>query len=144
LKIDAPAGGTVVLSEITGATDALVAGAESIGFGPEGAATAQFTQRIGTNTVTGALVIGANAKSRGLYSMGGGTNSVATLTLGDADPTSSGTYKLSLNGVLQASGDEVIGNKGTGSFSQSGGSNTAKGRLVIGNQPAGNGVYTLT
>jgi len=144
LKIDAPKAGNVVLSEMTGNNDALVAGSEIIGFGPEGAGTAQFTQRVGTNDVTGALVIGANAKSRGLYSLGGGTNSVSTLTLGDADAASSGSYKLSVSGVLQASSDEVIGNKGTGSFSQSGGANTTQGKLVLGNQASGNGTYTLS
>ena len=143
LMIDAPKG-NVVLSETTGSTDALVAGSEFVGFGPEGAGTAQFTQSVGTNKVSGALVVGANAKSRGSYALSGGTNSVGTLTLGDADAASSGTYKLSLNAMLQASGDETIGNHGTGAFTQFGGSNTTQGRLVLGNQASGSGAYTIS
>jgi hypothetical protein len=94
-------------------------GGELIGY--EGAG--HFTQNAGTNKITGAgslLDVGVMAKSVGSFALAGGT---LTATL------------------------EVVGDTGTGTFTQSGkGANTISGKgakLDIGAHAGGNGTYTL-
>ena len=55
----------------------------------------------------------------------------------------SGTYNLSGTGSLTVSGNEIIGENGSGAFTQSGGTNTTAS-LILGDQTSGNGTYTLS
>ena len=82
--------------------------------GPSGNGT--FTQRSGTNTVTGTLSLGHYAGSNGIYNISGGS--------------------------LSAS-DEVIGGSGSGTFTQSGGSNTVSHNMIIALKPGSRGLYNL-
>ena len=92
--------------------------------------TGNFTQTGGTNTVTNesaesfdlALTLGYNAGGSGSYSLSGGS---------------------------LIAGNECVGNLGTGSFTQSGGTNTIFNAywmpsLVLGYYPGSNGTYNLT
>ncbi len=56
--------------------------------------------------------------------------------------SSSGTYNLSGNGLLSAP-SEIIGCSGTGSFTQSGGTNTVSGSLVLCQSASSAGTYNL-
>ena len=86
----------------------------------------------------------------------GGTNNIQTdsiynggiLYVGN-NVASSGAYNLSGSGVLTVAGTEVIGNLGTGTFLQSGGSNAigngfSGAVLVLGNNAGASGSYLLS
>ena len=50
------------------------------------------------------------------------------------------------NGPLQVQGNEIIGVAGTGTFTQSGGTNTvsAMATMILGDNPSGSGTYNLS
>src|SRR5205823_7036908 len=93
--------------------------AEYIGY--SGAGT--FSQTGGTNTINNdALVLGYNAFSSGLYTL-------------------AGSGALAITG---ASGNEIIGKDGLGTFIQTGGTHTISNGLYIGSGGSSSGVYTLS
>ena len=71
----------------------------------------------------------------------GGTNAASGLYLGYY-PASSGSYALGPSGTLSAD-SEYIGFSGTGTFTQSGGSNTVSSALYLGVGPFSSGTYNL-
>lgn len=80
----------------------------------------------------------------GAFPKGNGPNPDATLVLGNA-PTGNGTFTLdngSTPGTLIAAA-EIIGNAGTGSFTQNAGTNQVSSLLVLGGFSTGNGMYTM-
>ena len=82
----------------------------------------------------------------GTFSQTSGTNTVTgSLTLGDSSGAT-GTYDLSGNGNLSASGYVYVGNSGTGVFTQSGGTNTisSSNSLMVGVSSGSNGTYILS
>ena len=95
----------------------LSAAGEAIGVSGSGS----FTQSGGTNTTTGGL---------------GG------LILGVL--SGSGTYNLSGGSLLAGGFGESIGGYGSGTFTQSGGTNTVTTLLKLGSDPGGSGTYSLT
>ncbi len=116
-----------------------VSGGEFIG--ESGAGT--FTQSGGSNTnLDGALMLGYASGSSGAYNQTGGFNAANALSLGLLSG-SSGTYALS-GGSLTSTYDEVVGFEGSGSFTQSGGSNMAQLDLILGNASGSSGVYDLS
>jgi dockerin type I repeat protein len=127
----------------------LVTGDENVGYSVVGGAggSATFSQTGGTNTTDGNCILGNYPGSSGTYSQSAGTNMVAgALTLGN-NSGSSGQYTLSGTGSLSvtgtASGDgEYIGDGGTGTFDQTGGTNTVSGELYVGY--GGSGTYILS
>ena len=161
---NAGASGSYTLSDSGSGSLLSVAGNEYIGYSGTGA----FTQTGGTNTVTGILILAANAGSSGSYSLSGGsltvgdyeavgyfgtgsftqsggTHTVTALYLG-SDAGASGSYTLSDSGsgsLLSVVGNEYIGYSGTGTFTQTGGSNTVGNDLSVGTQ-GGTGSYTLS
>ncbi len=115
---------------LAASTSQLSAGAEVVGLAGAGF----MIQSNGTNTIasTGASTVTLSD---------GTTVAAGTLMLGDT-ATSSGTYQLSgLTSQLSAA-SEVVGNNGTGSFTQVSGTNTT-GTLTIA-QSTGSGSYTLS
>ena len=162
---NAGASGSYTLSDPGSGSLLSVAGNEYIGY----SGTGTFTQSGGTNTVTGILILAANAGSSGTYSLSGGsltvgdyeavgyfgtgsftqsggTHTVTALYLG-TDAGASGSYTLSDSGsgsLLSVVGNEYIGNSGTGTFNQSGGSHTVARNLSLGNYDGGIGTYTLS
>ncbi len=130
-----------------------------------------FTQLGGNNNSYGSLFLGFGARAVGAYnlasgslaaaaayvgysgtgtfSQSGGTNNLATssnnwLCLG-YNLGSSGSYNLNGAGVLSAA-SESVGYYGSGTFTQSGGSNAVAGNggIYIGTSNQSNGSYTLT
>jgi hypothetical protein len=86
----------------------------------------------------------------GSLSISGGTHIVSGFSGGlyfGSNAGSVGNGSLSGSGVLAVMGQnflgEVIGDSGSGTFNQSGGSNTSR-FLALGNQAGGSGTYTLT
>lgn len=90
----------------------------------------------------------------GIYSQSGGTNTIG-ITLGQGNlylgynTGSSGTYNLSGTGQLTTTQAEYIGYNGTGTFTQTGGSNTigattSPGNLYLGYSTGSNGTYNLS
>jgi autotransporter-associated beta strand protein len=134
--------------------------------------TGNFTQSAGTTAVAGSLYLGTNLGSNGTFTLNGGslglsstaggpyvgyngtgtftqsggtvavgsTASVGTLYLGYT-PGSSGTFNLTNAGYLAAA-NQYVGYGGTGSFSQSGGTNNIFSGLYIG--AGGSGSYNLS
>jgi hypothetical protein len=87
------------------------------------------------------------ATGTGNLSISGGTHAVTAAYGNDGldfgyGPGSSGNGNLSGSGVLAVTSTEVVGNSGSGTFTQSGGTNTAQD-LILGNQVGGSGTYTL-
>jgi autotransporter-associated beta strand protein len=85
--------------------------------------TGNFAQSGGTNAASNSLYLGYNA--------GGAPGTPGR-----------GTYNLSGSGLLTAS-SESIGYAGSGSFTQSGGTNTVSGVLVLGQSASSAGSYNL-
>jgi len=158
--------GTMKLND----TSSLSADNELVGDGGDGT----FNQSGGTNTISGTLTVGNQFFSNSSYTLGrigstgtltagneiignAGTgffgqgfgtqtlNSITgTLTLG-AQAGGSGTYVLDQAGNNVAAGDEVVGDAGTGLFSQGDGSdNNVSGTLTLGRSSGGSGTYTLS
>jgi hypothetical protein len=73
----------------------------------------------------------------------GTTAALADLYLGTTSGAS-GTYSLSGSGSLKVFGNEHVGDSGTGSFNQSGGSHTVSGALTLASSPGGSGTYALS
>ncbi len=121
-----------------------------------------FTQSGGTNSATSALYLGFNAGSSGSYnltgggllatleyigyqangsfSQSGGTNLASNFLYLGTFAGSSGSYSLSGSGLLIAN-TLVIGQSGSGYFTQTGG--TSNGSLVFAQSTGGFGSYTL-
>ena len=59
------------------------------------------------------------------------------------NPGATGNYTLS-GGSLAVTSSAFLGYSGTGTFTQSGGSNTVASNLYLGYNPGGNGTYTLS
>ncbi len=85
----------------------------------------------------------------GTFNQTGGTNATTNLVLGynrvhniDSLDQSSGTYGLS-NGNLTAAGDQYIGYSGTGTFNQTGGTNSTQ-NLFLGYGRAHSGIRDLS
>ncbi len=122
------ASGTYKLS----GTGSLSANNEYIGY----IGTGTFTQTGGANQTNTSMYVGYNRGSSGLYDHSAGTNTVTQdFILGyngasGSTPAASGAYKLSGTGSLSAN-NEYIGYSGTGTFTQTGGTNTATGSVVI-------------
>ena len=143
-----------------------VSGSDYLGY----SGTGNFAQSGGTNT-GGYLYVGYNSGGNGTYSLSGtgqlstldgeyvgysgtgtftqtgGTNTMnffasTELCLG-GNAGSSGTYSLSGSGLLSAN-TEYVGWSGTGSFTQSGGTNTLSSYLYVGNNAGSNGTYSLS
>ena len=138
--------------------------------GSSGAGT--FTQSAGTNTLTGTygeLVLGYNTGGSGTYALSGtgtlsapseiigssssgtftqtgGTNTLTgthgSLEVG-SDYNSNGSYTLSGTGVLSAD-SEIVGYAASGTFTQSGGTNTVGNTLNVGAYHSGSGTYSLS
>jgi hypothetical protein len=133
-----------------------------------------FNQTGGTNTLTYDLYLGHNSGSIGTYNLGGIGNLLSTYgheyigykgtgTFNQTGGThtlkgmggnrnlylgynsgSSGTYNLSGTGNLSPNFNEYIGYSGTGTFNQTGGTNTVKGALDLGLIPGSSGTYNLS
>jgi hypothetical protein len=99
-----------------------VKGNEYVGNGGNGS----FVQVGGTNAIseTYSLFLGANGGSNGIYALTGGT--------------------LEVSGLVVTDNGEVIGDAGSGTFIQSGGTNTGAVSLNLGAAPGGTGLYSLS
>lgn len=138
--------------------------------------TGTFTQTGGTFDIGDkALYIGNGSTGNGQYTLSGGSFTAYHLRVGENGTglfehtggsvtinsqnlvvgrytTANGTYNLSGSGVLSAPNEYIacwsIGTAGTGTFNQSGGTNTVASNLFIGNgggsNTGGNGTYTLS
>jgi hypothetical protein len=141
---------------------------EYVGYG---SVNAIFTQTGGTHAVPGKLVLGERPIVRGMYqlsgtgvltvgteiigdysgsfSQSGGTNMVANnLFLANNDGAfspSTGSYTLNGPGLLTVGGTEYVGYSysGSGSFTQSGGTNSVSGALVLALNSSSGGSYAL-
>ena len=102
-----------------GSNGLLTASSEAIGYSGSG----NFTQTGGTHAVSSCLMLGSNSN----------------LALGSK---SSGNYLL--NGGSLSTGYEIIGEFGTGSFTQSGGTNSISGGMAIGCFAGGSGTYNFS
>jgi hypothetical protein len=154
-------------NQLTQMANVLTTNAEYVGYSGNGA----YMQNGGTNSVLGGFVMGQNFGSQGSYTLGAGaTLSVGTEYVGGngngaftqnggshtvsgflfvafgttGTNASSGSFTLS-NGVLSA-GSEQVGRQGSGTFTQSGGSNTTS-TLYVGSFDGAHfapGTYTLS
>ncbi len=107
---------------------------------------------LSVNQATGNTQENVGDYSTGLFLQTGGTNSCGFLNIGN-QPGSSGTYSLGGSGYLTASGtypsgysQENVGYSGTGTFTQTGGTNSCT-YLSIGvaaGSPGGSGTYSLS
>jgi uncharacterized protein with beta-barrel porin domain len=103
----------------------------------------------GSLEVKGDLNVGYSGT--GLFKQTGGTNTVDNnLYLGKIAPDLAlgypggvGTYELSKTGNLEVKGDLIVGYQGTGTFNQTGGTNTVDNNLVIASQPGSTGTYNF-
>ena len=109
-----------------------------------------FTGGSGTYGVSGGyLQVAGNENlgyaGTGTFTQSGGTHSVGDYLYLGFELGASGSYSLSGNGYLSLLNNnyEYLGYSGTGTFMQSGGSNSC-GYLTLGNQAGSAGTYTLS
>jgi hypothetical protein len=172
--------GTYTLNgmDSTGATTALTAGTEYIGY--EGTGVFNHSSSSNTTHTVGQLYLGYAAGGDGTYSMErnaalyagdlvvgragygtftqrSGTNRIGAVTIGGV-PVGTGTLTIGAeaggSGVYSMNptvgrpelwaSTEVIGNYGTGTVTQYGGTNTVAGDLYLGRYAGGIGNYTLS
>ncbi len=129
--------------------------------------TGTFTQSGGTNTVSFQLYMGISSDSSGTYNLSGGTLSAGSIVNG------AGTSSLIIDGgTLNSSsidvdflymgnsagsqgshtmstgsfsvGDEILGNNGTGTFTQSGGTHAVSNSLYMAFSAGSKGIYDLS
>jgi hypothetical protein len=100
-----------------------------------------FAQTGGTNQ-TGVLYIGNGAGSGGTYDHSAGTANVTGYLYIGNNAGATGTYNLSGTGVLDATGAvcEIVGRSGTGTFTQTGGTNQST-ILGVAQYGGSNGTY---
>ncbi len=144
-----------------GGSGQLASNWQSIGF----SGTGNFAQSGGTNSVALFLTLGGNSDGLGSYALsngrlsavrqyvgfagsgnfqqsGGSNGSTSTsLQIGYAS-ASSGNYTLSGSGQLDTR-SLLVGNSGTGQFTQTGGNSTAASDLRVGYRAGGNGTFNL-
>ncbi|MCX5805884.1 MAG: hypothetical protein NT010_07440 [Proteobacteria bacterium] len=147
-------------------TGSLTASAEIIG----SSGTGTFIQSSGTNTISNNLTLGKDEGSSGTYTLSGGTLTVngnivngggtgelridgGTLSVSgsiDVDTLhvgySAGTnvsFTLANTKTLTAT-SQYVGYSGTGTFEQTGGTNTINGGLYLGNNTGSSGTYNLS
>jgi autotransporter-associated beta strand protein len=141
---------------------------ESIGASGSGS----FTQSGGTNAMSGGLYLGTNSGGSGTYNLSGGgllsvtgtvgqyigdigsgsftqsggTNAVSGGLYFGTNSGGNGTYNLSSSGLLSVTGTggEYIGYIGSGSFTQSGGTNAVSYGLLLGTGSGSSGTYNLS
>src|SRR5262249_26362766 len=132
----APTGGRGAVSQANGTVTMTEFSDLVVGFGAGSNGT--YTLSGGSFMAHQSEFIGSSGT--GVFTQSGGTNSllppgeVGYLNLG-ANVGGSGTYNLS-GGTLTSARSEIIGDAGTGVFSQTGGSNTISGAmhdLILGN-----------
>ncbi len=104
------------------------------------AATASLT--VGGTAYVGSTGTGTFIQSGGTASFNGADNNGNSISIGD-QAGAQGAYSLSF-GNLTASQNETVGNKGTGTFTQTGGTNTVDGSLFLGSATGGSGAYSLS
>jgi hypothetical protein len=171
LRINATGSGTMTLIQgYGGYADPLASSYEYVGFS---GGTGTHLQRAGSNTISNDLWLGVQTGSTGNYELSGnsslsattqvigyggngtftqtgGSNTISyysnvagsgTLYLGH-DSGSSGAYNLSGNSSLSAT-TQVIGYNGTGTFTQTGGTNTVANSLTIAANVGSSGTYFL-
>jgi hypothetical protein len=154
--------------ELDGTASLTVSGGENIGYS---GGTGTFIQDGGTNSEGNSLIVAVSANSVGLYTLiagsldvtgkeeigygargifnqSGGTNNVLAVEsfyLG-VNSGAPGGYFLSGTGTLSVSGNEYIGQSGTGNFNQSAGMNVMEaGRsLYVGYNGSSTASYTLS
>ena len=139
-------GGTNTLAEVAGA-DALYLGYNA---GDSGSYLLSGTGVLKTHNIIGGY------HGHGTFSQSGGTVTIPTMGYGTVElgifAGSVGSYSLSGSGSLSVGGSEIIGEQGSGSFDQSGGTNTITvpgfaggGELIVGHDdPGGSGTYQLS
>ncbi|MGD0461441.1 MAG: PEP-CTERM sorting domain-containing protein [Tepidisphaeraceae bacterium] len=127
-------------------------GEESVGNGyPSGGASGTFNQTGGTNALNAgaSLSVGSDPGAVGVYILSGGTNTISSsgnLSIGTSSGTT-GTYSLSGTGLLSVAGIEFVGNNGTGTFNQTGGTNTLTSSgdvLQVAGTTGSTGTYNLS
>lgn len=159
LQIDATGTGNMTLSQ---SQDSLSALYESVGL----YGTGTFTQSGGTNAVTNNLYLGRYNGGNGSYILSGtgsvtatneymgyypsasgsfiqngGTNTAGNFIVGQSSG-SVGSYDLSA-GILSTV-VEYVGNNGTGTFNQTGGTHAASKIISLGQNTGSNGSYNLS
>ena len=166
LLLGSSAGGGTVQMTGGGLSIPLAGHGEDVG----DSGTGSFTQSGGTNNISSLLCVGYNAGSSGTYNLSGsgqvsapfeyvgysgtgaftqsgGTNSITGslyLAYNPGISSSSGKYSLNGSGRLSASSEYVGYDDGTGSFTQSGGTNIIASALYVSDSVPGSiGAYSL-
>src|SRR5262249_35320586 len=103
-----------------------------------------FTYNLqGGSVTTGGLIVGLSSDNA-VMNQSGGTASAATQLVLGLNGNSVGTYNLSgPSTVTLGAGKEIIGQSGTGTFTQAGGINTVTHTLTIAQNPSASGTYDL-
>ena len=109
-----------------------------------GSGTGTVTQSGWAASIAGYLCLGCGPGGNGTFNLGGnGTQTVNVKFDLGAGSGGRGTYNLSGSGQLSAP-VEYVGSSGTGTFTQSGGTNASGGGLYLGYSPASSGTYSLS
>ncbi len=106
--------------------------------------TTTLSQTTSTTMVAATEWIGDGGTGTAVYLQSAGSNAdTGDLDLAHTNAAGFGQYKLQ-GGVLTVTGSEYVGFLGTGTFTQTGGTNTINGtQLSVGNSTLGTGLYTL-
>ncbi len=104
-------------------------------------ASGSYSLSAGSLSASNQEIIGGEGSAT--FTQSGGTNLVNLLVLGSGAP-SSGTYSLGPGGSLTVTGligQEIIGDLGSGAFTQTGGTNAVTNEFYLGYGTGGSGTY---
>jgi autotransporter-associated beta strand protein len=113
-------------------------GAALIGYGGVGSVV-QSGGTINCTPTSGGVELGTGASAAGYYTQTGGLLTTPVLSIGGGGI---GAYNLSGSGLL-STGPEVVGDSGSGVFTQSDGTNSVGTVLILGNSAGSVGTYNL-
>ena len=106
---------------------------------------------LGTATLSGGVLsaplVTVGNLGVGRFNHTGGTLATTSLMLGataSGSVSGFGNYAMGNNALLSVAGDEVVGNRGTGIFTQTGGLHTIAGTLRIASLGGGAGFFTIS
>jgi autotransporter-associated beta strand protein len=143
VTISAASGSNVVNAPLILAGNLAVAGAGNLVFGDSSSITDNGGGYSLAAAGPGTLTLAGNVTLAGTVSVSGGAvNQTSGSVQAAAGNIAGGAYSLGGNGLLSWS-SLYIGNSGSGSFVQTGGTHTLSSGLILGNNLADSGTYNL-